>query len=177
MGSRARMRVGGRACATAALATCVALTALAALSGCTGATSSATVTPTPAATHSSSLPTATPAATPVPAVPRLLPHASATANLPYFNSVNEKVLAANPSAVGADFINALVAAGFLKADMQVTADRTTINLPAGSIQFSVRFRGECLIGQNGAGSGGYTSEVSGMLSTGNCLVGQTVPLG
>jgi hypothetical protein len=169
------MRVGGRALLTVGLATCTALTVAVALTGCTGATPGATVTPSPAASHSTSQPTAT--ATPAPSAPQLLPHASATANLPYFNYVNEKVLAANPSAVGADFINALVAAGFLKADMQVTADRTTINLPAGSIQFSVRFRGECLIGQNGAGSGGYTSEVSGMLSTGNCLVGQTVPLG
>jgi hypothetical protein len=169
------MHVGGRALLTVGLTTCTALTVVVALTGCTGATPAATVTPSPTATHSTSQPTAT--ATPTPSVPQLLPHASATANLPYFNYVNEKVLAANPSAVGADFINALVAAGFLKADMQVTADRTTINLPAGSIQFSVRFRGECLIGQNGAGSGGYTSEVSGMLSTGNCLVGQTVPLG
>lgn len=167
------MRVGGRELLTVGLTTCTALTVVVALTGCTGTSPAATGTPSPTATHSTSQPTATPA----PSAPQLLPHASATANLPYFNYVNEKVLAANPSAVGADFINALVAAGFLKADMQVTADRTTINLPAGSIQFSVRFRGECLIGQNGAGSGGYTSEVSGILSTGNCLVGQTVPLG
>lgn len=140
-----------------------------ALTGC-DVSNIPTATPSPTSTQSTSTPT--PTATPL----RLDKSGTAQQNLAYFNSVNEAVLAAKPSAVGQDFINALVAAGFNKADMQLTADRTTINLPAGSIQFSVRFNGECLVGQNGSGSGGYTSQVTGMLATGNCLIGQTVPI-
>ncbi len=127
--------------------------------------------PTPTPTHSASTPSTAPGS------PALDDQGSAQDNLAYFDHGTRAVLASNPRAVGADFISALVAAGFNKADMQLTADKTSVGLPAGSIQFSVRFRGECLVGQNGAGAGGYYSEVTPLLSTGNCLVGDTVPLG
>ncbi len=60
--------------------------------------------------------------------------------------------------------------------MQLTVDTTTIGLKANSIQFSVRLNGGCLVGQNGQGSGGYQSEVTPLLATGNCLVGDTRPI-
>ena len=41
--------------------------------------------------------------------------------------------------------------------MQVTPDRTAVDLQADTIQFSVLFNGECLIGQYGPASGGYHS--------------------
>lgn len=134
-----------------------------------------TATPSPAAV---STPTATPtpSASATPAPPTFDRSGTAAANLPYFDFINEKVIASTPSPVGMDFINALVAAGFDKADMQVTADKTTVGLTPGSIQFSVKFKGECLIGQNGAGSDGYHSEVAPVLSTGRCLIGNTVPI-
>jgi len=138
-----------------------------ALTGCTpGAKPTASPTPTP---------TPTPTATGTPA-PELVPGGTAQENLPFFNKVNQATLAANPGAQGRDFIDALVAAGFTKADMQVTVDTTTIGLKANSIQFSVKMGDTCLIGQNGADAGGYNSEVTPVLSTGACLIGQTRPI-
>jgi hypothetical protein len=101
---------------------------------------------------------------------------TAADNKAYFDHVNRMVLAKNPGAGGRDFIDALVAAGFHKSDMQLTVDTTTIGLKANSIQFSVRFNGGCLIGQNGEGSGGYQSAVTPLLATGDCLVGDTRPI-
>jgi hypothetical protein len=159
----------------ATLATIAVVGALVlALAGCVSAPSVPKPTETIVAPTQS--PTSNPTPTPTASIPQFLPDGSATDNLPYFDYVNRRVLAQNPNAVGADFINALITAGFAKSDMQVTADRTSVNLPAGSIQFSVKIQGECIIGQNGAGSDGYHSEVTPPLSTGNCLVGDTVPI-
>jgi hypothetical protein len=122
-------------------------------------------------------PSAEPAAEPTaPAAPSLQPTLSAGENLAFFDSVNQGVIAADGNAGGRAFIDALVAAGFDKAAMQVTGDRTTIDTPADSIQFSVAFQGECLIGQYGPASGGYHGAVRPMLGTGSCLVGQTRPI-
>jgi hypothetical protein len=134
------------------------------LTGCTPAAA-------PTATPTTATPTSTGTATPAPVA--LVPGGTAEQNLPFFNKVNQATLAANPDAKGRDFIDALVAAGFTKTDMQVTADTTTIGLKANSIQFSVKMGETCLIGQNGADAGGYSSLVSPVLSTGACLIGQT----
>lgn len=136
------------------------------LAGC----SFASPDPTPTATA-----TAEPTE-PAPAAPELRPDLSAAENLAFFDSVNQAVVAADPNAGGRAFIDALVAAGFDKAAMQVTADRTTIDEPADSVQFSVAFQGECLVGQYGPKSGGYHGAVRSMLGTGTCLVGQTRPI-
>ncbi|WP_157005977.1 DUF6993 domain-containing protein [Agromyces laixinhei] len=111
--------------------------------------------------------------TPVATAPEFHPELAATENLPYFDWVNAGVIAANAAAGGRDFIDALVAAGFDKAQMQVTADATTIGDPADSMQFSVVFQGECLVGQYGPKSDGYHGAVRPLLGTGTCLVGQT----
>lgn len=143
-----------------------------ALVGCTGGPAE-TATPSAVASATAApASTATPTAS-APAAVGLVPGGTAEQNLPYFDQVNKATLAANPNAQGRDFIDALVAAGFTKTDMQVTVDTTTIGLKANSIQFSVRMGDTCLIGQNGADAGGYWSEVTPVLSTGNCLVGQT----
>jgi hypothetical protein len=147
--------------------------ALSALAGCASpppapATSSggaATPSPSPVAS-----------ATPTPSALALDPTGTAADNKAFFDHVNRAVLAKNPAAVGRDFIDALVAAGFAKSAMQLTVDTTTIGLKANSIQFSVRFDGACLIGQNGEGSGGYQSTVTPLLATGDCLVGDTRPI-
>ena len=55
--------------------------------------------------------------------------------------------------------------------MLVTADRTSIDLTPGSIQFSVLLNGSCLIGQWGKSADGYHGEAATVLSTGNCLIG------
>lgn len=142
------------------------------LAGCTGGSS-------PTATPSSSAPAAGASATPTssaPAVVGLVSGGTAEQNLPYFDQVNKATLAAKPGAQGRDFIDALVAAGFAKADMQLTVDTTTIGLKANSIQFSVRMGDTCLIGQNGADAGGYSSMAVPVLASGSCLVGQTRPI-
>lgn len=131
----------------------------------------------PTQTHSSPTPSSTPTPTSTaPAAPALVPGGTASQNLPYFDKVNQATIAANAGAHGRDFIDALVAAGFTKSDMQVTADTTTIGLTANSIQFSVQLGDTCLIGQYGADAGGYESTTSATLATGGCLIGQTRPI-
>ena len=134
---------------------------------------SPTPTASPSATPSAS---AAPRPTPTAAVPALRPELSATENLPFFDSVNLAVVTANGAAGGRDFIDALAAAGFDKTAMQVTADRTTVDLQADSVQFAVLFQGECLVGQYGPASGGYHGAVRPALGTGGCLVGETRPI-
>ena len=130
--------------------------------------------PTRSATATAAAP-ATPTATADPA-PALVIGGTAQQNKPFFDRVNRATLAANPNAHGRDFIDALVAAGFVKKDMQVTPDTTTIGLKANSIQFSVKLGSTCLIGQNGADAGGYSSLVTPVLATGTCLIGDTRPI-
>ena len=130
-------------------------------------------TASPSATPSAS---AAPRPTPTAAVPALRPELSATENLPFFDSVNLAVVTANGAAGGRDFIDALAAAGFDKSAMQVTADRTTVDLQADSVQFAVLFHDECLVGQYGPASGGYHGAVRPALGTGGCLVGETRPI-
>ena len=149
------------------------LVAATALAGCVSSPPPPVESSPPAA---SSAPSSSATTTPSPSALALDPTGTAADNKAFFDHVNRAVLARNPAAVGRDFIDALVAAGFHKADMQLTVDTTTIGLKANSIQFSVRFNGGCLIGQNGEGSGGYQSAVTPLLATGNCLVGDTRPI-
>lgn len=149
-------------------ASIVALAVALVLTGCSGS-------PAPTASPSgvaSPTGTATPSAGTA-AAPALVPGGTAQENQAFFDQVNHATLAAKPDAQGRDFIDALVAGGFTKADMQVTVDTTTIGLKANSIQFSVKMGDSCLIGQNGADAGGYYSMVTPVLSTGTCLIGQT----
>lgn len=156
-------------------ATAVAL--LLAVPGCT-----ASPAPLPGPSTSAPVTTEAPAAsapesTAAPAVePSLRPELAASENLAFFDFVNQRVIATNPDARGRDFIDALSAAGFDRAAMQVTADTTTIGDPADSIQFSVRIQNECLVGQYGPKSDGYHGAVRPILGTGACLVGQTRPI-
>lgn len=130
--------------------------------GATTAPSSATPTPTP------------PAATPKPD-PTFRADLPASENQDYFDWVSAGVLTGDRDAGGSAFVDALAAGGFDKSQMEVTFDRTAVDLEADSIQFSVRVQGECLIGQvgPGSGSGSYRSIVAPMLGSGTCLVGAT----
>ncbi len=136
---------------------------------------SMSATPTGAASTPTDAAPATRAA-PTTSTPTLRPHLAASENLGYFDAVNLAVIDANESAGGRDFIDALVSAGFDRSQMEVTADRTTVDLRADSVQFAVLFQGRCLIGQYGPASGGYHSAVRPALGTGGCLVGQTRPI-
>lgn len=157
-----RCRVG-----RVAALTLVSLASVALLAGCSSADADQAdaVPAVPSAT-----PTASPGPTATPS-PSLDREGSAGENLAFFNLTVKRVLAQDPSASGAALIDALAAAGFDRADMQVTPDRTTVDLEADSIQFAVRLNGECLIGQRGPEDGGYHSMVAPLLSTGWCLLG------
>ncbi|KFF58654.1 hypothetical protein JF66_16995 [Cryobacterium sp. MLB-32] len=141
------------------------------LVGCTGGVpapgeTQAGATPTGSAPSSAS-PTAT-----APPVLTLEPNLSATGNLAYFDSIASVVAATNP-VDGRAYIDALVAGGFDKSAMELTFDRTHVDLAADFVQFSVLFAGECMIGQYGPASGGYHSMVAPVLGSGTCLLGVT----
>lgn len=158
---------------TAAVLASAGTAILVAVAGCAVTAPAPTSRPTPADAATAATGEATP---PPSGPPTLRATLSAEENRAYFDALNLAVVAANPSAGGRDFIDALVAAGFDKAQMEVTADRTTVDLQADSVQFAVLFQGECLIGQYGSGSGGYQSAVHPPLGTGGCLVGDSRPI-
>ena len=68
-------------------------------------------------------------------------------------AVTAAVWATPDQVSGRAYIDALVAAGFDKSAMQVTPDQSTVGNPAESIQFSVRWGEECLVGQVGPSTG------------------------
>ncbi|MDF2492590.1 MAG: hypothetical protein K0R60_1080 [Microbacterium sp.] len=150
----------GRLSACAALVLAGAI----ALSGCTGGDPAPSASAT-ASADDASTPSAAPAA--------LVPGGTADENLPYFGGIVEQVWAGADRASGRAYVDALVAAGFDKAAMQVTADQSTVGNAAESIQFSVRWGEECLIGQVGPATGEPLSVVAEGLPDGGCLLGRT----
>ena len=148
----------------AAVAGVVALGAV--LAGCGGAPM-----PTPTASTSRS---ATPSPSPTAKAPVFHPDGSAAANQQYIDYVNRALNASSGLSDGRTIVDNLVAAGFTKADMEVTADTTALDLTVDSIQVAVRIKGECLIG--GFSYVGYQGIVAPLLGSGTCLVGATRPI-
>lgn len=139
------------------------------LSACTADVPVAEQTPPSAvSTSSSASPTPT-----VPVAPRLVPDGSAEENLPLFRQVVDGVWAGPDQVSGRAYVDGLVAAGFDKAAMQVTSDTSTVGNPAESIEFSVRWNGQCLIGQVGPAIGAAVTIVAPGLADGGCLLGVT----
>ncbi len=133
--------------------------------------------PAPATESAPASPTASATATDAPTSgPALIPDGSADDNLPYFSAVIKGVWGTDQSVQGRSYIDALVAAGFPKAEMELTQDRTTVDNPADAIQFSVRWRGECLVGQVGPSTPEPTAVVLPQVPGGTCLIGQTRPI-
>ena len=108
--------------------------------------------------------------------PGLRPEGTAADNLPLFVSVMESVASSPDAVAGRAYVDALVAAGFDKAAMQVTADRTSVDDPVDSLQFSVLWQGECLVGQVGPSTPAPTAMVLPELPQGGCLIGLTRPI-
>lgn len=138
---------------------------------------------TPAPTASTSAPAASAGPTPsasdggeTTAPTALVPDGTAQDNLPYFTGITEAVWATESRLSGRAYIDALVAAGFDKTAMQVTSDTTTVGNPAESIQFSVRWGEDCLVGQVGPATGDPVTVVLPAIGEGTCLVGQTRPI-
>lgn len=154
----------------------MALVAIAALSGCSAATPAATSGPS-TAPSAPTAPTASDVPTPAdPTIPALLSDAPAEQNLPYFASIVDEVWASGVGTQGRAYIDALIAAGFDRAAMQVTHDTSTVGNEAESIQFSVAWGAECLVGQVGSATGEPFSVVVPQLGSGGCLVGATRPI-
>ena len=155
----------------------MALVCAGALTACTPGTPDATPSSTGTATAAD--PSSTPQPTPTPTAPpgpTLVPDGTATENLPLFAAVTAAVWASEQRVAGRAYVDALTAVGFDKAAMQVTSDQTTVGNPAESIQFSVRWGEECLIGQVGPATGNPVTVVVPVLAEGMCLVGQTRPI-
>ncbi|MBT8798863.1 hypothetical protein J0P97_12385 [Microbacterium flavum] len=128
--------------------------------------------PAPAVTTSSP----SPSASPTPTGPVLLPEGTAQENLPFFTAIMNQVAATEQRWQGRAYVDALVAAGFPKDAMELTNDLTTVGNGADSIQFSVRWSGECLVGQVGPSTPTPTALVLPQVPGGTCLVGQTRPI-
>ncbi|MBN9197266.1 MAG: hypothetical protein J0I33_01295 [Microbacterium ginsengisoli] len=144
--------------------------ALALLAGCTS-------TPAPSPTPSVAVSSATPTSTPTASGPvAFVPGGTAQQNLPIFAQTVASVWSGPDQVHGRAYIDALVADGFSKADMQVTNDETTIGRAVESLQFSVRLGDECLIGQVGPTIASPVTEVAPGLVSGGCLIGQTRPI-
>jgi hypothetical protein len=129
--------------------------------------------PTRTSTSAGPAPTVGASAAPSPVAPALAPDGTAQDNLPYFTAVTASVWATDARVSGRAYIDALVAAGFDKSAMQVTNDDTTVGNPAESIQFSVRWGDECLVGQVGPATGDPVTVVVPVVAEGTCLIGQT----
>jgi len=97
---------------------------------------------------------------------------AAARELTRFDAVNRATVAATREPGGRAFIDALVAAGYRRADMQVTEDRTSVGRAVPSVQFSVLWRGRCLVGQHGDGAGRYRGVLADPVD-GRCLIGTT----
>ena len=142
------------------------------LSGCSAGVPavSASVSSTPAPTASSARGSSS-------AAPVLHPDGTAADNLSLFTAVVGQVWAGADRNSGGAYVDALSAAGFRRADMQVTADETTMGNAAESIQFSVRWgQDQCLVGQVGPSTGDPVTAVLPQLDGGRCLVGRTASI-
>lgn len=157
------------------VAVAIAGSLAAVLAGCAPSTADPSGSGTPAPTATAS-PTATATATLTPTGPTLVADGSAEDNLPLFAQIVQTVAATADKAKGRAYIDALVRAGFDKSAMELTDDRTSVDNPADSIQFSVAWDGECLVGQVGPSTPRPTAVVLPALPAGNCLVGRTRPI-
>ena len=103
-------------------------------------------------------------------------HGTADQNLRIFAATIAQVWASADKEHGRAYVDALAAAGFDKRAMQVTNDTSTVGNPAESIEFSVRWGDECLVGQVGPAIGGPVASVLPVLGGGACLLGRTRPI-
>lgn len=144
-----------------------------ALTGCTAAQVETGASPT-ASSAVTQIATASPSPSPSVATgPVLVPDGTAQDNLPVFSAVVAAVWETPQQVIGQAYVDSLVAAGFDKAAMQLTPDQSTVGNAAESIQFSVRWGGECLVGQVGPATGAPVTAVMPVIDEDTCLVGDT----
>lgn len=160
-------RPSGSSVLRSTIAAAAVATLVAGLTACTPAAPS-----DPAPTETSPAAGQTPA--PSETGPVLVVDGSADDNLPLFTAVTAQVWSSDSRGSGRAYVDALIAAGFDRAAMQVTQDVTTVGNPVESLQFSVRWgETECLVGQVGPSTGEPVTAVLPQLAEGRCLVGAT----
>jgi len=142
----------------------VSILVLAGLTGCVAQ-------PQPPAPSGAQSPAPAPSGSPSPSSSPTPRTTGAAAEQERFDAAMAEVLTRNADPDGRTVIDALAAAGFDKATMELTPDTTAIGLDADSIQFSVRLGEDCIVGQSG--NVGYHSAVLPVLSTNTCLAGKT----
>ncbi|MDE0546947.1 hypothetical protein [Microbacterium sp. C7(2022)] len=142
-----------------------------ALAGCT----SEQPEPTPTTVEPSASATAEPSVTPTPTPtePQFDADGTAEDNLPVFALVVGEVWESDDRQAGRAYIDALVAVGFDISDMEVTEDYSTVGNHAESIQFSVLWGEDCLVGQVGPATGDPVATILPALAGGTCLIGDT----
>ena len=140
--------------------TALAATGAAVLAGLLVACGSQAPMPTPTASASSPSPAPTSVRNEL--NPQFRPGGSAAANQQFFDATNQALQSAAGKSDGVTIVNTQVAAGFNKADMEVTFE-------ADSIIVSVRTGEECLLGQFAPAY--YAGTIAPVLGTGKCLVG------
>lgn len=110
----------------------------------------------------------------VEAIPEFVPDGSAQDNLPYIDWVLTKAGAGSGLLGSLDAVAALEEAGFTRENMEVTSDRTKLELAAESTTIVVIIDGECAMGQ--WSNSWYSSSVEPLLASGTCLLGDTLSL-
>jgi len=107
--------------------------------------------------------------------PEFVPGGSAAENLPYFTEVLREYAAGEEPVQGEPVVNAVADAGFDKAGMQVSFDRTKTGLDADNIFVSVRIGGDCLIGQLVAADRSFVAQNEPAIGPNQdiCLIGST----
>lgn len=152
-----------------------ALALVAALAACTQTLHSSVASPSPSASPARTVAAAPSPSPRPPAATRssaggveALPLSAAVA---LFDRAAQSVIKTDASAQGPAFVKALISAGFPPSVIEVEASVTTIGLTPGSVMWSVKLHGDCVIGQYGPSSGGYHAVVEPPISTGRCLIG------
>lgn len=121
--------------------------------------------------------TSAPSETPAPP-PEFFPEGTAEENLPYFEYVLDGFAAGVEPVEGRPVVDAVAAAGFDRAAMQVSFDRTQTNLVADSIFVSVRIGADCLLGQVVAADRSVSAMTAPAVGPEQslCLIGNTRPI-
>lgn len=110
--------------------------------------------------------------------PEFIPGGTAEENLPYFAHVLRSYGEGTGAVRGQPIVDAVVAAGFDPALMQVSFDQTKTNLVADNIFVSVRVDASCLIGQVVSEDRSTFAVVEPAVGPNGdiCLIGNTAPI-
>ncbi len=109
------------------------------------------------------------------AAPQLVPGGTADENFVFFSDTLRQFVLSGSPLQGRPVVDALVAAGFERAAMQVSFDESKTGLAADSVFVSVRIEEDCLIGQLLTVEQSFTAAVEPTVGPEGdlCLIGNT----